>query len=259
MTARSIAASLVVFVVCATSVVAAQPGKTAAQLNRASEALRKGNYRQAGALAAPIAEAVGGVAKQDRSEAWRIYGLALFFQKRLKASERAFVSYLKLEPNAHLEPSLVPPEAIIFFESVRSRNAATLHKYRPRPKTKRRWILNWIPPAGQFQNGHKVKGTIIGVAGVLLLAANITTFFVLRDWCDPVTGVCKNDRGESLRKKADNLRTLNLSTGLAFGAVYAYAVIDGLVYFRRRRMKKSVSVGVVPSRDGAYVSIIGRF
>lgn len=243
----------------ATAIAGGQPGKTAAQLSTAADALRAGDYLKAEALAAPITEQSEGVAKQDRAEAWRIYGLALYFQKRLAASERAFLSYLKLQPNAHLEPSLVPPEAIVFFESVRSKNAATLHKYRPKPETKKRWILNWLPPAGQFQNGHKVKGIIIGAVGVVALAANLTSFFLLRDWCDETTDVCKNDQGEEIRGRAKTVRQINLWSAAAIGVVYAYAVIDGLVYFRRRTTRKSVSVGVVPSASGAYVGISGHF
>lgn len=251
----------IAFVVVALSsaVAHAQPGNTASQLSQAADALRKGDHVKAGALSAPIAQSVDTIGKQDRAEAWRIYALSLYFAKRLQDSERAFVEFLKLKPNAHLEPSLVAPEAIIFFESVRSRNAATLHQYRPKSKTKRRWILNWLPPAGQVQNGQRTKAVVIGITGVMLMAANLTTFFMLRDWCDESTGVCTNSAGESVRSKAKTFRAINLSTAAAFGALYAYAVIDGLVYFRRKRTKKSVSVGVVPGPDGAYVSILGRF
>ena len=243
----------------AASSVRAQPGSVARQLDQATQALRQGDYRSAQGLAAPIAHTVQDIAKQDRAEAWRIYGLALYFDKRHGDAERAFFEYLKLDPNAHLEPSLVPPEAIVFFESVRTRHAAELHKYRPKTKTKRRWLLNWLPPAGQFQNGHKVKGAIIGVVGALLLATNITTYFVLRDWCDNQTGVCRNASGDDLRSRAKNMRMLNLASAGAFAAVYSYAVIDGLIFFRRARTTKHVSVGVVPAPEGAYLSLSGRF
>jgi len=236
-----------------------QPGKSGAQLSTAAQALRSGDYARAEALASPITRSRQGVAKQDRAEAWRIYGLALYFQKRLGGAEQAFLAYLKLQPDAHLEPSLVPPEAIVFFESVRSKNAASLHKYRPKPKAKKRWILNWLPPAGQFQNGHKVKGVIIGAVGVLSLAANLTSFFLLRNWCDVTTDVCKNSKGEEIRGRARTVRQINLWSAAAIGVVYAYAVIDGLIYFRDRSTRKSLSVGVVPSASGAYVGISGRF
>lgn len=236
----------------------------AVELRDAIAALQGGDYERAARIAGPVASRSVGVDKQDRAEAWRIYGLALFFLDRHDQAERALLEYLKRDVDAHLDPALVPPEAMVFFEDIRSRHAAELRQYRPPPKTTARTFLkNFMPPWGQFQNGHNGRGWFIGVTETVLLGAHLTSFFVLRSWCDSLTGTCIKgdvDHTASARK----LRTLNLAAGVAFIAVYSYGVVDGLINYRRLRRRReitspSMSVGVVPTQSGAYLSVMGRF
>ncbi len=236
----------------------------AVELRDAITALQVGDYARAAELAGPIASRSVGVDKQDRAEAWRIYGLALFFLDRRGQAETALLEYLKLDVDAHLDPSLVPPEAIVFFEDIRSRHSAELRKYRPVPKTTARTFLkNLLPPWGQFQNRHHGRGWFIGVSETVLLGVHLTSFFVLRSWCDSLTGTCVNgdvDHTSAARK----LRTLNLVAGVALIGVYTYGVVDGLINYRRLRRRRkptppSMSVGVVPTQSGAYLSVVGRF
>src|SRR5687768_13541808 len=48
----------------------------------------------------------------DRTEAARVLGLARYFLGQRALAEAAFVEYLLRDPEAHLDPTLVPPEAI---------------------------------------------------------------------------------------------------------------------------------------------------
>jgi hypothetical protein len=227
-----------------------------ADLHAAAEALRGGDYRRSAELAAPLAENPA-IERTDRAEAHRLYGLALFFLGRHGDAEAALLEYLKLDVDAHLDPALVPPEAIVFFEDVRSRHAAELRALRPKPKQKRYAILNVLPPAGQLQNGHRGKAIAIGAGGVLLLGANLGSYLVLRDWCgaDKTCGDHTDD--------ARTLRIVNLASGIMLIGLYAYGVGDAAWHYYRRpdeaHPEPMMSVGVAPTAGGAYVSLGGRF
>jgi hypothetical protein len=226
-----------------------------ADLHAASAALRAGDYQRTAELARPIATD-DAIERTDRAEAHRLHGLALFFLGRHGDAEAALLAYLKLDVDAHLDPALVPPEAIVFFEDVRSRHAAELRALRPRPKQKRYAILNLLPPAGQLQNGHRGKAIVIGAGGVVLLGANLASYFVLRDWCsdDKTCGAHTDD--------ARTLRLVNLASGVMLAGLYAYGVGDAAWHYYRRdddREQPMLSVGVAPTGGGAFVSLGGRF
>jgi hypothetical protein len=215
----------------------------------------------------PVAPSVGrpgsgaasrpaGLDRSDQAEAWRIHGLALFFLGRYGGAEISFFEYLKLDVDGRLDPALVPPEAIVFFEDVRARNAAELRKYRPAPRRKRSWALNLLPPAGQFQNRDHTKGWLIAGTGTVLLATNVSSFLILRDWCDPATGTCTSG-GEPRTEEARTLRAVNLISGALFFGLLTYGIVDGFVHYRRH--DDSLSIGLVPGQDGASVFLHGRF
>ena len=226
----------------------------AAILRDAAASLDAGSYQRAADLARGIV-ANPDVPATDRAEAWRLYGLASFFLEQHTGAEEAFLAYLKLDIDGRLDPALVPPEAIVFFEDVRARHAAELRKYRPGPERRRYRALNLLPPAGQFQNGHAVKGWVLAGVGGLSLATNVSTYLVLRRWCDPDTGVCK--RGdESRTDSARSLRTINTVSGVLFLGTMAYGIIDGFWRFRPDRPRPARALQLVPGpRGGVSVQV----
>lgn len=245
--------------VAAPSVSSAQPGVSRSDqigkdLRRAGAALARGEYRLAIRIAGGVARA-SWTERQDRAEAYRIYGLALFFLDKRGLAEKALLSYLKLEPNAHLDPAQAPPEALVFFADVRARHAATIAASRPKPRRKMHWYLNLAPPFGQFQNGHRGKAWLIAVAGTLSLAMNVTTFLVLRSWCDGATGVCT--REDSARK----LEVVNLASGVAAIGLYAYGVLDGFHHYRRirRQERRGFRMAITPETGGARLTLSASF
>lgn len=237
-------------------------------LNQARAAMDRGEHERAANLALSVINAQGNAQGKeqpatapamdphDRAEAWRIYGLALFFLGRYPAAEIAFVEYLKLDVEGRLDPALFPPEVVSFFEDVRARHAAELRAYRPRPRDRRAWALNLLPPAGQFQNRDHGKGWIIAGTGSVLLATNITTFLVLREWCDASTGVCRSGN-ESREDEGRLLRSINLVSGALLVGVVAYGVADGFYHYRRAG--HSPSIALVPTMDGASLIVSHRY
>lgn len=242
------------------SVAQAQGPEPVDQLREASDALAAGQYDRAAELSGTLVHAVARIDAIDRAEAYRVYGLAQFFLGETAAAEAALLQYLRLDPDAHLDPGRFPPEVIVFFEDVRSRNAAELRGLRERPATVREWSKNLFPPWGQFANGHTTKGILIGSAELLLLGANLTTFFVLDSWCDRNgTGVC-TDGDTDRRETAKTLRMVNLATAAALAGVYLYGAIDGFHHHRRLRRSETaryMSVGVTPT-DGGGMLLLSR-
>ncbi|MCG8419889.1 MAG: hypothetical protein MJE77_18305 [Proteobacteria bacterium] len=269
--AGAVSAAVVLFVVSPGFAQSFQ--QSSVTLREAARAVERGDYQRGVELVVPLLAPPGGetdIDLQDRAEGWRIYGLAQFFLNRLNSAERAFLEYLKLDVEARLDPALVPPEAIVFFENVRSRHAAELRKYRPRPKParpKRYRALNLLPPFGQFQNRHRKKGWIMAGTGLALLATHVSTYAILRAWCDPGTGVCQSD-GESRTGASRALRTLNISTGIALLGLFAYGIADGFLYYRAverdadqdtERARRS-QIGLAPAGPlGAQVVLRGQF
>ncbi len=226
----------------------------------AADAVSQGNYERAVSLALPVATAPD-VAAVDRAEAWRLLGLARFFLERLDGAESAFVSYLQLEFDGRLDPALVPPEAVVFFEDVRARHAAELRAYRPKAKerTKRYRVLNLLPPIGQFQNGHRTKGWILLGSGAVLLSANIGSYLILQAWCDQSTGVCQSGT-TSRTDSARLLRIANVTTGALFIGVALYGIYDGFLNFPRMQPHSShISISLSPATGGLFAALSARF
>jgi hypothetical protein len=145
----------------------------------------------------------------------------------------------------------VPPEAIAFFEDVRSRHAAELRKLRPRQR--RFAILNLLPPGGQIQNRDVTKAWVIGAAEVVLAAADLTTYLVLRSWCSKNDFTCQRG-GNEIPDTARKLRLANYLTGAALIGVYVYGVIDGYRGFRKHRRERDPMITAAPVEGGGLVA-----
>jgi hypothetical protein len=218
-----------------------------ADLAAAGRLLAAGAWDRAEALVAPLTQDPS-LLLAERAEAFRIHGLALFFQDRRAEAEESLRRYLELEPDAHLDPALYPPEAVVFLEDVRTRST------RPPPKRRRSAALNLLPPLGQIQNGDRPKAWIIGVAEVGLLAVNVTTYAMLTSSCrDDRT--CERDPGQ-----ARALRTTNLVSGALLVAVWAVGVTDGFLGYRRALERdRGWRLSVVPTGSGAAVGAAASF
>jgi hypothetical protein len=230
------------------------PPQTAAPSERLAAAQARfgaGEYATAAAMAGPLTRDPD-VPRAIRAEALRIYGLSLFFLELRADAEDALVAHLRLEPDAHLDPAQVPPEAIVFFEDVRARHAGAVAKARPRVRRFHSPWLALLPPWGQFQNGDRTKGWIIGVAEVVFLAANLTTFAMLSSMCSDADKTCTDP------DNARALQTVNLVSGSLLIATVAYAVIDGLVGYRAPDPERG-TLTIAPTSGGAAVVLTWGF
>jgi len=144
-------------------------------------------------------------------EAWRILGLAEYQLGDKRAAREAFVQLLSIDPDQTLDPFLVPPPVVEFFDGVRVQAEPELAPLRERKKqlkeqerladeARRRllaeeqirsgppskilvvqehiYMLNFLPfGVGQYQNGDTTKGIIIAVSQVVLGAVNLGAIF----------------------------------------------------------------------------------
>ena len=232
---------------------AAQPGATLsrdpATILRAADAEgAAGDWQRAGALVASLD--LAHLDRADLAEARRLRGLAAFFAGDTAAADRELYAWLQLDLDARLDPAVTPPEAVTFFEGVRTRHEAELRALRPKHKTS---ALNLLPPLGQFQNGDRTKGWIIAGTGVALLAVDLGSYAMLRHWCSSADLTC--DDGGNRVGSSRTMREVNLISGSALVALYVYGVVDG--YWNYRSPHRELLV--VPSDGGAQVMIVGSF
>jgi len=243
------------------------PEETPVQLQAPSEVLRAGNAAATagdwGTVSQLVDPLLGGqLAEADLAEAHRLAGLASFFQGRREQAERHFLAYLRIDLDAQLDPSLYPAEAVIFFNDVKARHNAELRARRP--KGKRYWVLNLLPPGGQFQNGQRTKGFVVGGLLAGFAIAHGTSYLLLRRWCTRTTGMNGGsgltcDDGGDHYASAGTMRTLNAVSGVGLILTYAYGVIDGAVVYKRRTRERAVQPFITTSRDSGFIGVAGQF
>lgn len=258
---------------------AATPGKI---LVAANNHYAYGRYETVVKHLRPIVER--GLLKRqaDRLEALRLYGICLHLTGRMIAAAQVFRTLIDQAPQTRLDPRIVQPEVVAAFERIRQPRLRRLRDLARRAREKKRdaarrslsqrWgILNLIPMAGQFQNGHWKKGLVVLSIELTMLAANLTSYYLLRS-----TGLRQPD-GTFVEKDADGnvvhdrrklakaLMGINYaSLGLLLGTL-VYGMVDGFVYhFRRNRglrriIERPLSVTPLPVPGGAGVSFSLKF
>jgi hypothetical protein len=214
----------------------------------AGEAVTAGDYDRAIELGEAVV--ARGATRPDLAEAHRLLGLAHYFRGNTMIAEEEFLAYLRLDLDGRLDPALVPPEAIAFFEDVRARHAAELRKLRPRQR--RYALLNLLPPGGQIQNKQYAKAWTIGGLELALAATNLTTYLVLRSWCHRDDNTCSSG-GSDIPDKARKVRTINYVSGAALIGVYLYGVIDGFLGARASSRERAQPIVTAAPVEGGVV------
>jgi hypothetical protein len=224
------------------------PSTPAAALRRGLEAFEYGQHAAAVAVLRPLIEGelLGGA---DRLQALRAYAVSQFLLGQRGAANGAFLLLLQGDANARLDPALVPPEAISFFEEVRVRNRAAIARV-VRAQRLSAWP-NLLPPLGQFQNRQPAKGWLVLGLEVGALALNLSTYFVARS----MPGADGTVESES---RFTTVKTLNSVGLLLVAGVVVYGIVDGFYYYRARA---ALDTALAPSvtQGGGGLSVGGRF
>jgi hypothetical protein len=221
-------------------------------LGEALERFDFGDYEEVVLRLRPIVERGGDElpSTADRREALRTYGIACTLTGRRVAAEGAFQQLLRDDPTMRLNAALVRPEAVRFFEEVRARwreeQVAAFHRSRGR----RYPILNFLPPAGQFQNRQRKKGYAIGGAMVALLVTNIVTGALLSEWEGP------NHLFLHHADDAEALIPVNIASFAVLLSVVVYGIVDGLVVGHRLTVEeRGVEARLRAGIDGGGLAV----
>jgi hypothetical protein len=247
----------VVLLLClATSLAIAQPGGPADSLRAANDAASSGDWQRVDALVRPLLAQQ--LDRADLAEAHRLAGIAALYAEppRKDIAEEHFVTYLRLDYDGHLDPALYPPEVVGFFNDVRARHAAELKAARPK---KRYFALNLVPAAGQFQNGERTKGWIIGGLFVSTAIANITTWALQRSWCTRVERDYASQVCDGHVDGARIARTIQITSGIGLIVTYVYGVYDGIRGYRRESRERALMPYASPVDAGGVVGVRMKF
>jgi hypothetical protein len=253
---ETLARALVVLVLIARA--AAAQGSTADILRQGNEAAATGDWGKVAALVDPLLRVE--LPKPDRAEAYRLAALAAFYQHRNGDADAHFLAYLRIDPDAQLDPALYQPDVVTFFNDVKVRHAGALRA--ARPKQKRYWLLNLVPPGGQFQNGDRTKGWLIVGALGTFAAVNLSSFLVLRSWCARVFGPAGHsaqcDQPTDRHSAATIVQGVNILSGIGLISTYLYGVYDGVTGYRRRS-REQLQPYVMTSPTSAVLGVAARF
>jgi hypothetical protein len=192
--------------------------------------------------------------EEDIVSAREMLGLAHFYTGANAKAENEFTKLLYLRPRHRLDPFLVPPAAVAFFDQIWNEPAmkARLEKiekeraeaakpvkkpprtlvrkiYLERDQVSRSRLLAFLPfGLGQFQNGDTVKGILLATGGGLSLSANIVCYSLLV--------ALANDNGKYAEGDVDLAEGLKIGQYVSLGifaATWIYGVIDANIYFEQ--------------------------
>ncbi len=247
----------IVVLVALAAPAAAQPASDV--LRDGNAAATAGDWATVDALVQPLLARQ--LASADLAEAHRLAGLTAFFTGDKPTAETHFLAYLRIDLDGQLDPTLYPPEVITFFSNVKAKHNAELRARRKRPN--RTWLKTLLPPLGQFQNGERTKGFLVGGIMGAFLIGNVSSFFILRSWCTEVSG----DAGSSLTcddakdraSAASQLRTINIVTGVGLILTYAYGVYDGVQGYRRKTREQRIQPFVTQTAHESFIGVAGWF
>jgi hypothetical protein len=185
---------------------------TPPELKRAKDRFDFGAYADAAGTLRQFMAGDPEMTEAEFVDAYRTLGISEYHLGDLAQARAAFVNLLSHDPDYALDPFLVPPAIVEFFDRVKKEHEPALEPLRERKRAlqaeqrladeaKRKllaeeavqtgpptrvvrveqhhYYFNWLPlGAGQFQNGDRAKGTAIAAGQVVLGAANLTAYLL---------------------------------------------------------------------------------
>jgi tetratricopeptide (TPR) repeat protein len=159
----------------------------------------------------------GNLSEQQLADLHELAGLAAFNLQRLTDAERHFAAMLRLDPDSSLDPFVVPPPAVAYFDKLKEKMASELEFLRQerrlrqerargeaerrererlaaeeqrrrvealarqvtvRTVEKRNFLVNFVPfGAGQFQQGRNSLGIIFAATEGVLAVTSVIAYF----------------------------------------------------------------------------------
>ena len=269
-----------------------------AELKRAKDRFAFGAWADCAGTLMPFLARHPVLTDEEAVEAWRLLGISEYHLGDQAAARTAFVNLLSFDPDYGLDPFLVPPPIVDFFDKVKREHEPDLAPLRERkralreqqqlaeeakrrllaeeqarsgPPTKvirvqeRVYLLNWIPfGAGQFQNGDKGKGTAIAIGELTLALVNVAALVAHGQIADDRSRMCTSSQPNCTSPPyTDSDRTLlgRLDTVKYVSAALFWGLYGYGVWDAHRHFVPIVETEVGPAGQptGVKVGLQGRF
>ncbi len=216
----------------------------------------------------------------DIAAAREMLGLSYFYTGDEVRARDQFIELLYVRPLHQLDPFLIPPPAVRFFEAIRSEpalkekleriererqaalaeerrrkeaQAAVRKVYLERSVSEHWWALNLLPfGIPQFQNGHRTKGIALAVTGGLSLLVNLMSGLVVWGLADEDLRYARGEMGLARGFQITQYTALGV-----FGALWIYGTADGFYHFEEstvepfQRVREELVPGGAPAPEQA--------
>jgi hypothetical protein len=203
------------------------PVDSATALERARAAYEYGEMEDVVESARLVAEGRLTATPAQRAQALRYLGIGLFLTSRREGAETAFFDLLRLRSSTRLDPTTTRPDVVAFFEDVRRRHAAAIDEAAA-SRPGKSLALAFLPPAGQFQAGHKARGITLATIEGLSLVSAVGTYLQLRAWAKYPGDTFGPPMGQPGADHTADARTLKVVNNVSV-VVFATSVIVGIV------------------------------
>ena len=200
---------------------AGAPADAATSLERVRAAYEYGDIDSVVEWARPVADGRIAASAVERGHALRYLGIGLYLTGRAPGAEAAFLELLRLRPDSTLDPRTTRPDVVTFFERVRAHHSVEI-RASARENNAKIFVLNFLPPLGQFQNGHRGRAFLFGGLELISAATAVTTYSVLSRWEQP------GHLFPGHENEAPTLKAVNWIALGVLGASYIAGVLDAL-------------------------------
>jgi len=210
------------------------------KLSRAEAAYSRYNYREAINILEPIIVERTELFDEDLEKGRNILGACYFLTDQIeKARDQFRYVLIQTKGEAKLDPFYYSQAIIDTFEEIRleliknkviqdTRKTAESDVFYVQIIKERYFILNLLPfGAGQFQNGHTLKGSLFAAFQAITLTVNILSYFYIQSLLDDqnyLVNPVDKGTGEALQV------VQYTSFGIFLGLV-VWGIIDALVYY----------------------------
>ncbi|HEY6005418.1 MAG TPA: tetratricopeptide repeat protein [Anaeromyxobacter sp.] len=266
------------------------------ELKRAKDRFEFGAYAEAAGTLRQLLAGQPHLPDAEAVDAYRMLGIAEYQLGDKLAARTAFVTLLSVDPDYALDPFLVPPPIVEFFDAVKKEHEPTLAPLRERRRelreqqrmeeeAKRRllaeeqartgapgkivrveervYLFNWMPlGAGQFQNGDRAKGTAIAAGQIVLGLVNVSAIVFHNQIAQDPSRTCTSGQpGCSRPPYSDSARKLlsQIDAVKYVSAGLFWAVYGYGVWDAHRNFIPRVETEITPSRGGGSLKLEWEF
>jgi tetratricopeptide (TPR) repeat protein len=266
-----------------------------AELKRAKDRFEFGAYADAAGTLRQLLAGDPDLTDGEFVDAYRVLGISEYHLGDLAQARSAFVNLLSHDPDFSLDPFLVPPAIVEFFDRVKKEHEEALVPLRERKRAleaeqrladeakrklfaeelarngpparvvrveRHHYFFNWLPlGAGQFQNGEKGKGTAIAAGQLFLGAVNLAAFLMHNQIAQDRKGCVSGQPGCSRPPYNDSDRRLlrQIDTVKYVSAGMFWALYAYGVWDAHSHYVPVVETEITPGGKGAALKLSWQF